>query len=150
MEVGEICTRSVISVRGDETVQTAAAKLRRFHVGDLVVIDAARERPYPIGLLTDRDIAVGVVASTPEMVSTLTCSDVLSFDPITVNETDDVFAAVEQMVEAAVRRLPVVDERGELVGILSMDDVLGLLSRTFGKLASIPRSQREEEWEDRP
>lgn len=150
MQVGAVCTKSVISIRGDEVVETAAERLRRFHVGDLVVIDPGEARPKPIGVLTDRDIAVSLVATVPDQLRSLRCDEVVRRPLVKVGETDDLFEAIDLMVESHVRRLPVVDERGELVGILSFDDVLGFLTRTLVRLTSLPGLQRADEWEARP
>jgi CBS domain-containing protein len=150
MNVGSVCTKSVISIRGDETVAAAAEKLRRYHVGDLVVIDPAEPRAHPIGVLTDRDIAVSLVATAPDLLQSLRCDEVVRRPVVKVAETDDVFDAVDQMVEAHVRRLPVIDDQGALVGILSLDDLLGLMSRTLLRLTTIPSAQRTDEWSERP
>ena len=150
MDVGEICTRSVISARADEPITVAATRLRRFHVGDLVVLDPGHAAPRPVGILTDRDITVAVVAEAPDALQHLTCADLVRAPLVSVDENEDVFVAVERMSEAGVRRLPVVDERGDLVGILALDDLYGLLARTLAALAGISRDQREREWEGRP
>ncbi|HHO49490.1 MAG TPA: CBS domain-containing protein [Deltaproteobacteria bacterium] len=150
MNVGELCTRSVISVRGDESLSVAAEKLRRFHVGDLVVIDPGEAHPRPIGILTDRDLAVGVVATAPEHLSDLRCDEVIRRPLLKVGEDDDVFEALEVMKGAQIRRLPVVDESGALVGVLAMDDLLRLFADSLSALASIPRAQRDSEWDERP
>lgn len=150
MNVGDLCTRSVISVRGDEPLSVAAEKLRRFHVGDLVVTDPSQARPRPIGILTDRDLAVGVIATAPEHLGDLRCDEVIRKPVIKVDERDDVFEALEVMKASQIRRLPVVDEAGELVGVLTMDDLLALFARSLSALAEIPAAQRSSEWEERP
>lgn len=150
MRVGAVCTRAVVTVRGDEVVARAVERLRRFHVGDLVVIDPSEAKPKPIGVLTDRDIAVSVVATAPDHLASLRCDEVVRRPVVHVSEDDDLFEAIDAMIDGHLRRLPVVDEAGWLVGILTMDDVLGLLAHTLSRLTTLPSAQRAEEWDARP
>jgi CBS domain-containing protein len=122
VEVGPICERPVLTTRRFEAVARAARLMRENQAGYVVVIELD---PYarPVGVLTGSDIAIRVVAPglDPKQVS---IGGVMTIDPITVIESDSVEAALQKMREFGVRRLPVVNERRELVGILAIDDVL--------------------------
>lgn len=89
-------------------------------------------------------------AEVPDQLASLRCDEVVRRPVARVSEDDDVFDAMEVMIAERVRRLPVVDERGELVGIFSLDDALALLSRTLVRLTALPEAQRDEERELRP
>jgi CBS domain-containing protein len=105
-----------------DTVQAAARTMRDYGVGCLVVLQDG----HPIGLLTDRDLVLRVLAAGTDP-SSLHVSDVVTYAPITVSVQDGIETAVERMRVHGVRRLPLVDERGEAVGIVTADDLLVLL-----------------------
>jgi len=142
--IGEICNREVVFTRPGETVREAAQLMREHHVGDLVVVDERDGRRVPVGILTDRDIAVGIVAKglNPD---TLAVAEVIGAELSTVQESNGVGETIELMRAKGVRRLPVVDAAGALVGIISADDLLDLLAEELNALARIvSREQRRE------
>jgi CBS domain-containing protein len=123
----------------------AAKRMRTSHIGDLVVIENRNGRQFPIGIVTDRDIVVSVVAGDPEHIAYLLVSDVMSDDLVTAREHDSIEAALKKMEEHGVRRLPVVDADGMLVGILTLDDILQYLTGQQSELvALVAREQRRE------
>jgi CBS domain-containing protein len=151
MKVGEICRSGVVYIGADEDLVRAATKMRTFHVGDLVVVDADQPHPMPIGIITDRDIVVGLVARGVNRLDQLTVGDVLSGgELVTAREDDDVETAMDRMRAAAVRRLPIVDANGTLVGIFTMDDGLECLVGQLSELVSIPHRQQRAEHAARP
>jgi CBS domain-containing protein len=123
MTAGDICTRNVVVTRKEENIVDAAKRMRMFHVGDLVVIERVGERRRPIGILTDRDIVLSVVASNPGYANCCVVDDVMTTDVITVRETEDLMEVLKKMQAHGVRRVPVVDDEGSLVGIVAFDDV---------------------------
>lgn len=149
MRVGELCTRTVIVAWREEAVLEVARRMRTGHVGDVVVVVGEPGRCLPIGLVTDRDLVVAALAQVPEHLGTLTLSDIAVRPLATIKEDEEVDVAIEIMRREGVHRLPVVDAGGQLVGILSRDDLLELLAEQMTKLAAIPergtraeRSQR--------
>lgn len=151
MRIGDLCRESVIHVRGNEPVLEAARKMRRYHVGDLVILDPGQALRKPIGILTDRDIAVGLVAQALTDLGGLTVEDVMPEQELVTIGVDETLAdAIQAMREYGVRRLPVVDERGVLVGIFTLDDALRILSGHLADLAEVARLQMEVEAELRP
>ena len=137
MTVGDICTRNVVVAPKGELVTDAAKRMRTSHVGDLVVVDTRDGRHVPVGIVTDRDIVIGVVAGDPAYVHSLLLSDVMSTDLITAREEDTVEDGLRKMHEHGVRRLPIVDGIGALVGILTLDDVLRYLTAQQSELVSL-------------
>lgn len=125
MDAGAICRRDVVTIQGSQSVTEAARLMQREHVGYLVVI----ERPSGagarkvIGVLTDRDIVVAVVAREVDL-RTLTVADVMTRSPLLVSEGHSLDTLLCLMRDAGVRRVPVLGQAGELVGVLSLDDVL--------------------------
>lgn len=141
MSAGSLCTRSVLIIDKNESVRQAAELMRQHHVGDLVVIDAGNPYRTPVGMLTDRDITVEVVALgvAPENVK---AGDIMSRRMITVREDEDQREVAHRMREAGIRRVPVVASDGGLVGILSMDDLLESISEELNELTHVPGRQR--------
>lgn len=144
--VSSICQRHVVTVRPDDEVTVAARVMREKHVGFVVVTehDASTRKERPLGVLTDRDIVVEVIAqnAAPQDVRV---GDIMTRQPVIVSEGESIAAALRNMRRAGVRRLPVVDYRGHLVGVLSFDDVIAALSTELQDLAgSIETEQRIE------
>lgn len=139
MNAGDICKRDVIVAYRDMPLAEAARLMRERHVGSLVVVvDRASER-VPVGILTDRDITVAVVAKALDP-RTLKVSDVMTSGVFAVREQDGPAEALRAMRENGVRRVPVVTHSGALAGILAIDDLLELMSdelidfvRTFAR-----------------
>lgn len=149
MRVGEICNREVVVVVEDRSVKEAAAVMREFHVGDVVVVKEQHGRQMPVGILTDRDVILEVVAAGVDPVS-VKVGDVMSFDLTTVPEDADLMHAIEVMRENGVRRIPVTYADGALVGILTVDDVLDLLSEVLIDLVHLVDRQKRREAKIRP
>jgi CBS domain-containing protein len=141
MNVGEICIRDVVVASRDATVARAAQLMREFHVGDLVVVDESGGRRIPAGIVTDRDVVIGVVAPGLDP-ATLTAGDIMTGELITAQESDGVFETLQTMRRRGVRRLPVVDAAGALAGIVALDDILEIIAEELG--AAIKVTAREQ------
>jgi CBS domain-containing protein len=143
MYVAQICNRNVATVRSSDEVTTAAQLMRERHVGYLVVIepDAIGAAPVPVGVLTDRDIVVGVVARRVDPAA-LTVGDIMTAKPVTVAEYDSLEKAAQEMRRIGVRRMPVTGKLGELRGVLSLDDMLDAASGELRDLALAVRNER--------
>lgn len=144
MHIGEICTTTTIFCKRDETVQAAALMMRKHHVGDLVVVDQPDGEPVPVGIVTDRDIVVSVIALELDPASLLV-GDIMSDDLLTCNQGDDVYETIERMRLRGIRRVPVLNPNGGLAGIVSADDMLGFLAEEMGELARIAPHQQSQE-----
>lgn len=144
MPVGEICNREVVIAEKSLSVTEAAQLMRTHHVGDLVVIEKNGGRTQPVGIVTDRDIVVEVVAAgvNPE---SLKVGDIMGPEVATVRESEGLFEALRYMRDTGVRRMPVVDPDGGLVGILTLDDLLSLLAEEMMELARLVSHERQRE-----
>jgi CBS domain-containing protein len=147
MLVGKNCRRDVVTIAKTQSVVEAARQMRQHHVGDLVVVD---DGGAPVGLLTDRDLVVGVLAREADRIAQLLVGDVLTEEVLLAREGDDVSEVLRHMQHKRVRRVPVVDARGVLVGILTLDDILGLVSGDLASVALLVKSQGLHEHERRP
>ncbi len=147
MLVGKHCTRNVITIRKPESVVEAARRMRQYHVGDLVVVEG--ERDIPIGVLTDRDLVVSVLANDVEHLTKLDVGDVLTHEVMVAREDEDVSDVLYRMQKRGVRRVPVVDRAGALTGIFTLDDVLGLLADDMASVFALVKRQRQREAERR-
>jgi len=144
MAVGEICNRDVVIAERAFPVVDAAQLMRKHHVGDLVVVEEKDGRKHPVGIVTDRDIVVEVVAAgvNPEA---LKVGDIMGPDVATVLESEGLFEALRFMRGKGVRRMPVVDREGGLVGILTLDDLLSLLAEEMTELAKLVSHEQKRE-----
>ena len=135
LTTGEICTREVSYAERGMPLVEAARLMRENHVGCLVVVDEVAGLRKVVGVLTDRDIVVAVVARgvAPQ---TLSAGDVMSADPVSVREEDSLIDLMRTMRAKGVRRMPVVGARGELIGIATLDDVLSVLAEELGLLVA--------------
>ena len=132
-----ICQPSVDTVNPQETVRDAAERMHQRSVGALVVIDESKR---PIGIVTDRDLAIRVTAAGRDPGGT-TVREVMTHPAKTISRSADVDCALEMMRAGAFRRLPVVDERGQLAGIVSLDDILLHVSMQLGSVSAILQSE---------
>lgn len=127
MLAGEYCSRDVVIIGMTDTVMQAAKLMREHHVGDVLVVALNNGKRTPVGILTDRDIVVDVLAKY-ENFNDLIIQDIVTNKLITVYEKDDLMIAIKKMRLNGVRRIPVVNSIGELVGILSVDDILDVIT----------------------
>jgi CBS domain-containing protein len=142
--IGEICSREVLFARRDESVAAAARQMRESHVGCLVVADEDGGKRVPVGILTDRDITVAVVAPGLD-AEVILVGDVMSGELLSVQEDAGIAETVELMRLRGIRRLPVTDSDGALVGLIAADDILSLLAEELSGLAGmISREEKRE------
>lgn len=148
MAIGEICSREVVFVARSESCAQAARLMRENHVGSLVVVAKVGTPLMPIGMITDRDLAVGVMALGLDPEKTLV-EAVMRPRIALVRENEGLGRAIALMRAEGVRRLPVVDADGNLVGVLAADDLIELfadelsgLAAMIGKSARFERAER--------
>lgn len=144
MPIGDICVREVVTATRETTIQQAAQLMRENHVGDLLVVDQHEGVRTPVGIVTDRDIVMAVVAPGLDP-AVLSVGDIMGPDLQTVNEDEGLFETLHQMRDAGIRRIPVVTSQYALVGIVSTDDIVQLLADEMTEVAKlISREQRRE------
>ena len=133
LTAGDLCTRSTVTASRALALTEAARLMREHHVGSLVVVDEAPLGPRPVGMLTDRDIVTAVVAQDVD-VRKLQVGDVMSAEPVTVQEGESMMGTLQAMRRRGVRRVPVVGAGGELQGVLSVDDVAEVIGEQIAAL----------------
>ena len=123
MLLREMCMPDVVYCGPDTRVAEAAQLMRGKHVGDLVVVEDPTGERIPIGVVTDRDLVVEVLAKELDPAITKLV-DIMRTPVVVAAETEDTAQAIERMRTHGVRRIPVVGEGGALVGIVTLDDLL--------------------------
>jgi CBS domain-containing protein len=144
MLIGRFCNRDVVFTTRSNTIKEAAQIMRDHHVGDLVVIDEHKSRRVPCGIITDRDIVVGVVAKNVDP-NAVTVGEVMGPQLVVGHETDEVSTTAEVMRSKGVRRIPVVNAQGELVGIVTADDIVDQLAQSLSAVAATASVQQRRE-----
>ena len=144
MNVGSLCSRAVVTIEPACSVQEASMLMRRYHVGDVVAVEEYEGEKRPVGILTDRDIVIEVLANDlrPEDV---TVGDVMGQNLLVAKEVDGIPETVSEMRHRGYRRVPVVNNNGVLVGILAVDDILELLAEQMSNIAGLILHEREQE-----
>ena len=145
MRIPEICTTEVVCCRPQASALDAARLMRHKHVGDVVVVSDPEGDRVPLGVVTDRDLTIEVLGNGRDAAQT-TLSDVMRSPVVVATESEDASSVLERMRFHGVRRIPVVDARGTLVGIVTLDDLLqAILSDMQTLLASQTKAQRREQ-----
>lgn len=145
MRVGEYCKRDVVIIDRMTGVIEAAQLMRRYHVGTLLVVEREPEFNRPVGIVTDRDLVVEVLAQNTDPAQ-LAADDIMSANLATASENDDVLDTLRRMRTLGIRRMPVIDARSALIGLLAVDDLLSLLAGSlYDVVALVAREIRAEE-----
>jgi len=144
MPISEICNREVVYAQRDNSTLDAAKLMREHHVGDLVVVDDNEGIKVPVGIITDRDLVVEIMA-TELVPNAITVGDIMSSDLAVVKEDAGLYESIQYMREIGVRRLPVVNNSRGLVGILTLDDMLELLADEMSVLARVVKHEQNNE-----
>lgn len=141
MRIGDIITPITFQCKRDMTVQQAALLMRTHHVGELVVVEQPNGEQVPIGIVSDHDIVVSVIALGLDAASLLVGDIMRSDELLTATEDEDVYETIERMRFKGIRRLPVVNSLGGLAGIARVDELLAFLAEEIGELARIAGGQ---------
>lgn len=146
MKIGEACTRSVVVIDEVESAAAAARLMRKHHVGDVVVVRVEKKRQIPVGIVTDRDLALEVVAQDVDPHSIRAGDLCTPGRLVTAEVDDDLEDTLYAMRTHGVRRMPVLNRNGTLAGIFTVDDLLDLLAEQLNgvvHLVSVQRTQEE-------
>ena len=144
MPIGEFCNREVVFATRETSIPEAAQLMRKFHVGDLVVVDEIDSKRVPVGIVTDRDIVIEIVSQSLDL-NEFSVGDIMSPQLVSVQDKEGVFETIRLMRAKGIRRIPVVNQEGGLEGIVSADDILDLLAEEMTELARVvPREQERE------
>jgi CBS domain-containing protein len=145
---GEFCNRRVVIAKKGETILEVARRMRDEHVGSVVVVDHQADveaNMVPVGILTDRDIVVRVLANTDRHVHSLRVGELMTQKPILVWEDEDLADALKRMRSFGIRRMPVVDRSGILQGIITLDDVLEFLQEQVADMSILLSHEKQRE-----
>jgi CBS domain-containing protein len=135
MSLDRFCRKQVVTATANEDIDSVSHLMREAHVGAVVVVN---EGDRPVGIVTDRDIVCRVVANGLAPRSTRV-ADVMTRDPRVAYVQDTIDTAIFRMRQSGLRRLPIVDAAGKLAGLVSLDDLLVLLSAELGQAAGTVR-----------
>ncbi len=149
MDVREVCKQVVVFAYRSMALNEAARLMREHHVGSLVVVEERDTGKSPIGMLTDRDIAIAVVARDLDP-RTLAVGEVMTTDVVSVRDDDSVLDALALMRRRGVRRVPVVTRAGLLVGIVTLDDLLRIVVAQLDDLVGAISGELVAEARERP
>ena len=148
MTAGVYCNRQVVVTEPDTTITEVAKLMREYHVGNLIVVEGQEDENIPLGIVTDRDLVILVTA--PEIpVDSISVKDVMSSPLVTVKEETGLFDTLDVMRTHGMRRLPVVNEKGGLEGIITADDVVELLAEATNDLMKLIQNEIKHEQEIR-
>jgi CBS domain-containing protein len=136
VRVVDICSPAVALAHPGQPLVEAARTLRDRRVGALVVVEENDPLRRPIGILTDRDIARRPLARSADLYCLLV-RDVMTVQPLTLQPGGSLEHAVEVMSARGVRRAPVTNSDGSLVGIISLDDIYPAIARQFLSLGHL-------------
>jgi len=136
MNVGDLCNRKVIAVSASAPVSDAARLMCAERIGAVVVTAAPADGAVAIGMLTDRDIVCAQLDRAADL-SQLRTADIMTGDPLVLNEAAPVEEAIHRLRNRHVRRAPVINSRGELIGVISFDDLLAHVSANLRALAHL-------------
>jgi len=132
--IEDLITRAPVTVPKGSRISLAARRMAESDVGSAVVVVDAKE---PVGILTDRDIALHMGGGVEDPC----VEDVMTAHPVAVERGADVEQCIEKMGSHEVRRILVLDENGDLEGVVSLDDIVMHLSNTLGKAAALIRAE---------
>ena len=144
MRIRDIHTPHVRTAFRDEPLAEAARVMCSEHIGALVVVERGDARRRPVGMLTDRDIVRGQLRRGADLYC-LTVGDVMTPDPLVLPVYLELTEAIEALNARAVRRAPVLDPEGTLVGLVTLDDLLPAVAQELGALAGLMGSQARHE-----
>ncbi|CAG0961883.1 Hypoxic response protein 1 [Methylophilaceae bacterium] len=144
MPINEICNPRVVTVERNSTITQASKLMREHHVGAVVVIEKQGGKDTPVGIVTDRDVVIELVATELDP-NVITVGDIMVPSLTVVSKESGVFEAIQTMAGKGVRRLPIVDKAGKLAGIITLDDILLLLARELGALTKLVEREQKSE-----
>jgi len=149
MTAGEYCNRDVIVAELNTTISEAAKLMRHHHVGDLVLIDKQNSKTLPKGIITDRDLVIEILAQDIDPGS-VCVKDLISSDLVTVGEAETLLNTLAIMQNESVRRIVVVNDEGQLEGLLSADDVIEIIAEAMNSLTKLIKHEFTREYQKRP
>ena len=149
MFLEKITNRNVVTIPEGATMEVAAKTMRDQHVGCVVVVQEKGLRKIPIGMITDRDIVVSTSAFGIAP-NTVYVRDVMSATLVTARKNDSFNHVLMLMKEHGVKRIPVVDSEGALMGIVTTHELMSVLADELNVLLKVTERQHQVETDRRP
>ncbi|WP_457622207.1 CBS domain-containing protein [Persephonella sp.] len=131
MGIKNVARKEVVTASPDTPVKDIAKLMRDKNVGSVVVVENNR----PVGIVTDRDITIRVLGN--DQPAEIPVKNIMTENPVTLREDEGIFEALERVKDVGVRRFPVVDNEGNLTGIVTVDDFVYLLGKEMSDIATI-------------
>jgi CBS domain-containing protein len=129
MNLGEQFRSNVVTVEPDETIQSAVWKMKDENVGAVVVL----ENRKVVGMLTDRDVALKLGLGDAGLATPV--REVMTQDVLTIWEDQGIYNATQYLMGHQIRRLPIINRKNELVGMVTLDDLVALLAQELRNLS---------------
>ncbi len=131
MGLVKCCREQVVAVSLDTPAVEVARIMGEKNVGSVVVISGDNR---PAGILTDRDLTVRVMAQAKNP-GEMRAEEVMTRDVITFRDSMGIYEAIRKMTDEGIRRMPIIDEAGKLIGIVTMDDMIRMLGEEMATIA---------------
>jgi len=148
MNIGEMCSRVVVLAHRDTPLSEVSKLMREHHVGSVVIIEDSTRGRLPIGIITDRDIVIEVIAMDMDC-NEVSAGDIMSGELVTVLEDESIINALRLMRRRGVRRLPVLTQTGTLAGIVTLDDIMEIVGEEFVGITKTIASEQSKELHSR-
>lgn len=148
MSIAPFCNRDVVVIEQNCSVLEAARLMRQHHVGALVIVASGDGVNRPVAVVTDRDLLIEVMAVGLDPAAVLV-AEVVTERLCSVPASEGVFETMRLMRDHGVRRLPVVDDGGGLLGIIAVDDLIALLAEEMNELSRLITHQQAREFRRR-
>ena len=125
------CREQVVAVSPDTPAVEVARIMGAKNVGSVVIVSGDNR---PVGILTDRDLTTRVMAREKDP-GEVRASDIVTRDVVTFRDSMGIYEAIQKMTAEGIRRMPVVDDAGKLIGIVTMDDIVRMLGEEMAAIA---------------
>lgn len=129
MKLSELFRSDVVTTAPADTVERAARKMKDRNVGAVVVVEGQKV----VGIVTDRDVALKLALGEAQAGTPV--SEIMTRNVLTIWDDQGIFNATQYVKGHKVRRLPIIDRDEKLVGLLSTDDLFGILAREILNVA---------------
>ena len=141
MFVGKYCDKKISTLTQDSSILDAAQVMRKNHVGEVIIVEKKMGNVIPVGLITDRDLVVEILAMEID-IETINLGCIMCIELVTVNYDSSLNKALEIMQHHGIRRAPVVGNNGELIGIINIEAVIKVLSQDMAKILKLFNNER--------
>jgi len=144
MTVSDYCERNIALLTRDASLQEAAMMMRIHHLGEVIVIDKLNGKNIPVGVVTDRDLVIEIMALEVD-VEQISVGNIMSLELITVRQDNNLSDTLDIMQQHGVRRLPVIDNSGSLLGVINIEVILKVLCQDLSKMLTLFNNERDNE-----